>query len=331
MLLTYTRDPATNTWQNNTAVPGQTISDHALWLDLWQPTIDEDRFLESILKIEVPTREDMREIEPSSRLYTENGVCVMTTSLLVGVDTPTPGVTPITFILAPNRFCTIRYNEPSSINLFAGRLLRQPNNLLLAEDLFLTLLDVVVDRLADVLENHGHALDTLCNDVFAANTDPTQRQSASAKARDLQQVLRKLGSIGNVVSMARESLVSIGRLLSFVGPAGDAWLKAESQAHIKTLIRDVRFLGEYGDAINTKINFLLDATLGLIDIQQTQSVKILSIASVVFLPPTLIASIFGMNFQHIPGLDHPLGFAMAMIAIVLAGIMPYLYFYRQGL
>lgn len=329
MLLTYTRNPENNTWQNSTAVPGQTISDHTLWLDLWQPTLEEDRFLESILKIEVPTREDMREIEPSARLYTENGVCVMTTSLLVGVDTPTPGVTPITFILAPNRFCTIRYNEPSSINLFASRLLRQPNQLALAEDLFFTLLDVVVDRLADVLENHGHALDTLCNDVFA-NGEELGGQSPRAKTRDLQQVLRKLGGIGNVVSMARESLVSMGRLLSFVGPAADAWLKPESQAHIKTLIRDVRFLGEYADSINAKNNFLLDATLGLIDIQQTKTVKILSIASVVFLPPTLIASIFGMNFEHIPGLGDHNGFIWAMIGIVLAGLLPYLYFYRRG-
>jgi magnesium transporter len=328
MLLTYTRDPATNTWQNNTAIPGQVISDHALWLDLWQPTIDEDRFLESILKIEVPTREDMREIEPSSRLYTENGVCVMTTSLLVGVDTPTPGVTPITFILAPNRFCTIRYNEPSSILLFASRLLRQPNNLNLAEDLFMTLLDVVIDRLSDVLETHGHTLDSLCNEVFRNHGDNPNPADPTAPVQDMQSVLRRLGGIGNVVSMARESLVSIGRLLSFVGPAAETWLKPESQSHIKSLMRDVRFLGEYADSINTKINFLLDATLGFIDIQQNKTLKILSVASVVFLPPTLIASIFGMNFQHIPGLEHPFGFGIAMAAIILAGIIPYWLFYR---
>lgn len=296
-----------------------------------QPTADEDRFLESKLNIEIPTREDMRDIEPSSRLYTEGGNCFMTASMLVGSDTPNPTISPVTFILTPTILATVRYGEPSAFNRFSGRLLRQPNNLDKAEDLFFHLMDVVVDRLAEVLETNGHNLDTLSNDVFANRPDNNGDSMMNPNTNDMQQVLKRLGVIGNLVSMARESLVSIARLLSFVGPAAELWLKGESQSHIKTLIRDVRFLTEHADAINNKINFLLDATLGLIDLQQTNTMKVLSVASVVLLPPTLIASVFGMNFTHIPGLQSPSGFTIAMILIVLAGILPYLLFYRKKL
>jgi len=333
MLTLYTRN--LNLWQssqpNISSTDFAALSDQDLWIDLFQPTIEEDRFLESQLGIEVPTREDMRDIEPSSRLYTDHGLCVMTASLLVGADTPKPSISPVTFILTPNRLCTIRYAEPSSFSRFSSRLVRQANNLSSGESLFLTLLDVITDRLAEVLESHGHSLDVLSNDIFSNKPDDDPTRLIAAKAQDLQQVLKRLGQLGNTLSMARESLVSVARLLSFVGPSAENWLRADSQSHIKTLIRDVRFLTEHADAINGKINFLLDATLGLIDIQQTQTVKILSVASVVFLPPTLIASIFGMNFHHIPGLDNPYGFLLSLIFILLAGIVPYLIFYRKEL
>ncbi len=308
------------------------LADAAIWVDLLNPSPDEDRFLESQLGIEVPTREDMRDIEPSSRLYTENGVCVMTASLVVGADSPKPTISPVTFILTPNRFCTLRYDEPSALARFSGRFLRQPNNLCLAEDVFLTMMDVIVDRLAEVLENYGHSLDMLSADVFANNDDDSDANTLmSPKAHDLQSTLKKLGAIGNTVSIARESLVSVARLLSFVGPAAESWLKGESQSHIKTLLRDARFLTEHADSINVKINFLLDATLGLINIQQSNTVKILSVASVVFLPPTLIASVFGMNFHNIPGLDSQWGFAIVLLSIFLAGAIPYWMFNRKGM
>ncbi len=329
MLLTYTRTG--NSFQSAQHQIPAPIPDNVLWIDMLQPTAEEDRFLENKLNIEIPTREDMRDIEPSSRLYTESGNCFMTTSLLVGADTPNPTISPVTFILTPTMLATVRYGEPSAFNRFSGRLLRQPNALDKAEDLFFHLMDVVVDRLAEVLETNGHNLDTLSNDVFANRPDSSDGGMMNPNTQDMRQVLKRLGVIGNLVSMARESLVSIARLLSFVGPAGELWLKAESQSHTKTLIRDVRFLTEHADAINNKINFLLDATLGLIDLQQTNTMKVLSVASVVLLPPTLIASIFGMNFANIPGLASPSGFTVAMILIILAGILPYLLFYRKKL
>ncbi len=329
MLLTYIRNG--HSWQAIQHQIPASVPENTLWIDLLQPTSDEDRFLESHLSIEVPTREDMRDIEPSSRLYTDSGHCVMTTSLLVGADTPKPAISPVTFILTPNNLSTVRYAEPSAFNRFSSRLLRQPNNLNKSEDVFFHLMGGIVDRLAEVLETNGHSLDTLSNDVFSNKPQDDENTATPPDTPDMQQVLKRLGSIGNIVSMARESLVSIARLLSFVGPSAESWLRPENQLQIKTLIRDVRFLTEHADAINVKINFLLDATLGLIDIQQTKTVKILSVASVVFLPPTLIASVFGMNFEFIPGLRSPSGFTVAIIMILLAGILPYLFIYRKNI
>jgi magnesium transporter len=178
------------------------------------------------------------------------------------------------------------------------------------------------------LETHGHRLDNISTNVFGNKKEENDLDTETA---DLKEILKRLGATGNVLSKVRESLVSLARLLSFFGPASEHWLRLDNQAHVKSLIRDVRFLNEYCDSIEIKINFLLDATLGFIDIQQTNTMKILSIASVVFLPPTLIASVFGMNFSYIPILHTEWGFFLAVILMLLVAIFPYYYLKKKGL
>ncbi len=329
MLYLYTRDKS-NRWQNSPYTYGTEIDAGVLWIDVQHPTAEEDRFVEQLLGIEIPTREDMRDIEPSSRLYLDHGIAVMTASIIVGADTPKPVISPVTFILTQQRLYTIRYAEPSSFNRFASRLLRQPNQLASGEDIFLNLLGAIVDREAEILENCGHSLDLLSSDIFS-NRDEASDTMNSIDTTHLKRSLKRLGTAGNMVSLARESLVSIARLLSFSGPAAESWLRGDSQSTIKSLTRDVRFLSEHADSLNMKINFLLDAILGLIDLEQTNTVKVLSVASVTFLPPTLIASIFGMNFSKIPGLDSMAGFLVSILLIFISAIVPYFLFYRKKL
>lgn len=326
MITTYTRSD--NNWIAFSQTSLQEMPQNAVWIDLPNPSLDEDRHIEQLLGIEVPTREDMRDIEPSSRLYQDNNnACVMTTSLLVGADTDQPMLTPVTFILTPKHLVTLRYAEPSSFARFARNLTRQTSHLNGSQDVFLALLDTVIDRMAEVMENHHSKLDFISKEAFRSGRPLEENEQPV----DLQEVLSRLANTGNTLSKVRDSLVSIARLLSFVGPAADNWLRADNQAHIKSLLRDVRFLSEYYDSINSKINFILDATLGFIDIQTTNTVKILSVASVLFLPPTLVASVFGMNFQYIPMLHSEAGFYLGLFLIIMAGVLPYFYLKRRGL
>ena len=326
MLTTFIRQEGG--WVASSQTKLHELLPETLWIDLPNPSLDEDRHIERILGIEVPTREDMRDIEPSSRLYVDsNNSAVMTATLLVGADSENPSLSPVTFILTPKHLVTLRYADPSSFGRFARNLTRQSQNLASSQDVFLSLLDTVIDRLAEILENHHHRLDMIATEVFKIKYD----SQPSENAVDLREVLKRLGGTGNILSKVRDSLVSIARILSFVGPATENWVRADSQAHIKSLLRDVRFLSEYSDSINNKINFLLDATLGFIDIETTNTVKILSIASVVFLPPTLVASVFGMNFSYIPFLQTDWGFFLGLFLIIMAGLIPYAYLRSRGL
>ncbi|MGD9649763.1 MAG: magnesium transporter CorA family protein [Dongiaceae bacterium] len=298
----------------------------SIWIDLRNPPLSEDKWVEQILGFPVPTREDMGDIEPSSRLYTENGqACVMTTSLPLPGEGGTMDISPITFILTPKILVTARYSDPPAFKSVLSRATRIRNDSK-SVDIFFLLVGASVDKISELLEKATHDLDDLSNAIFR---NSIKTPDADTPPVDLQQVITRLGQIGDVNSKVRECLVSLARFFSFLSSAA-SWLNAEQQEHIKTLIRDVRFLGDHADFLNTKVNFLLDATLGLIDIEQTKIIKIFSVAATVFLPPTLIASVYGMNFHFMPELDKPWGYPLSVFLMLLSAIGPYFYFKRKN-
>jgi magnesium transporter len=305
--------------------PAAGIAPDHVWIDLLCPTAEEEQAVEQVLCIEVPTREEMQEIEISSRLYREDGALFMTATLMSQTETEQPQAEPVTFILVGERLVTIRYSEPKPFQIFAGRAARMGAAVARGEAILLALLDAVVDRTADILERLAADLDRLARDVF-------EHQSARpTKTRDFQEVLRQIGRKGDINSKLRESLVSIGRLLAFLSQGLETQKGSrEARARIKTLYRDAHSLTDHASFQSNKINFLLDATLGMINIEQNAIIKIFSVAAVVFLPPTLIASIYGMNFEHMPELRWLAGYPLALALMVLAAILPYLYFKRRG-
>ena len=144
-------------------------------------------------------------------------------------------------------------------------------------------------------------------------------------------LLRAIGREGEITSKARESAHSLGRLLTFLIHAANERKEVKPlQARIRTAARDVTSLTDHATFLSGKIVFLLDATLGSINIQQNDIIKIFSVAAVVFLPPTLIASIYGMNFRHMPELEWWYAYPLALALMVVAAIVPYLYFKRRG-
>jgi len=306
---------------------GQPLPPTAMWLDLYEPTTDERTRIESDLAIALPTREEMREIEPSSRLYVEGDASYMTATILNRADDPNPSADPITFVLARHTLVTLRYVDPRPVNSFAARIARQPNTCGAAEDALVGLLEAFIDRFADILERVSLDLDQTSRTIF--DTKP----SRPGGERDLQAVLKTLARNDDLASTARESLLSLSRVIRFLGTVMEAWPKKDSKElklRLKTGSRDIVSLAEHASFETNKVNFLLNATLGMINIEQNRIIKLFSVAAVVFLPPTLVASLYGMNFKHMPELDWTFGYPLAIGLMILSAVLPYVFFKRKG-
>ena len=304
-----------------------TIAPEALWLDLIEPTPEEERLVETTFGIDVPTREEMREIEASNRLYEEAGAMYMTITIVTRLDTDLPESAQITFIVAKERLVTNRYVDPLPFQRFIAFAEKHPNSCTSAPMILAGLIEAIVNRMADVLERVGADLDQLSTDTF---TPPKKRRSARTQSRDTRAVLARVGQNGDLNSKARESLVSVNRLLTFVQQTTALTLPNDVRSRFRTLSRDVLALSDHASFVASKATFLLEATLGLINIEQNNIIKIFSVAAVVFLPPTLIASIYGMNFHVMPELSWIGGYPMAIVLMIISAILPYVYFKRRG-
>jgi magnesium transporter len=300
--------------------PGSPPPDEAVWIDLVTPTVQEDKLVEKLLGIAVPTREEMQEIEVSSRLYVENGARYMTATLMCQSDTATPKTTPVTFILSSHKLATVRYDDPRPFAIVEHKLARSCPTTVSGESVLMDLLDAVIDRSADILERIGVEVDQVSHSIFEPEVE--------AKQPSYKDVLKALGRKGDLTSKVRESLVSIGRLLLFLTNEAESlrW-KKDVRAHLQSMRRDTASLSDHATYLANKITFLLDAMLGVVNIEQNAIIKIFSIAAVIFMPPTLVASIYGMNFHHnMIELEWEFGYPFALILMVFAAVLPILYF-----
>jgi magnesium transporter len=302
---------------------------NATWIDLLNPTPEEERAVQDALKLEVPTREEMQEIESSSRLYKEGEVLFLTASFLYGSEEGEFGSTPITFVLAPTALVTVRYATPKAFSTFALRARRQALPILKTPDgVMLHLFEQIVDRLADILERTASDMDRASQSTF--RNARNRAVKANKRDVDLRQALIALGQVGEVTSRASDTLLGLTRILTFVGAEKANAVRKENQVMIKTLVRDVRSLVEYANTMNNKAQFLLDAVLGIISMDQNGIIKTFTVASVALMPPTLVASIYGMNFEDMPELKWVLGYPWAIGLMVLSALLPIAYFKRKG-
>lgn len=295
----------------------------AIWFDLANPTLEEEHALETLLGIELPTRDEMREIETSSRLYSENGGTYMTALVLSHSDSDDIVIDPISFILTGKRLVTIRYSEPRVFAGFPARAEKTQLGLEDGQDVLMALLEAVVDRLADILERTGRDIDTISRNIFGIGAEVAQ------KAPDYKAILTLIGRKGDLTSHIRDSIATLERLTAYVGPKLSG-LDIGCREQLGALSADIHSLSDHLEFIAQKTTFLLDATLGLINIEQNGIIKIFSVASVVFLPPTLVASIYGMNYKYMPELDWHYGYPFAIGVMILSAVLPFFYFKRRG-
>lgn len=322
MLRMYSRN-------GNKIVPVETYlpTDPPIWLDLIAPSDDEVREVEGHISITLPTKAEMEEIELSARLYTEEDAVFMTMTALAHLDTDSPVKTPVTFILKGTSLVTVRYVEPKPFLAYLSRAQR-PGGLphQNGEQVMLGLIEAMIDRTADALERIGNDMDLMSREVFKK-----ERQKADKKTRNLEALIAQVGHKGEMLTMVQESLVSTSRLVAYYAAGQDA---SDDNRTTKQLIRiiqrDATSLGDHARALSGRLDFLLNATLGLINLEQNQIIKIFSVAAVVFLPPTLVASVYGMNFDFMPELGWFLGYPWALGLMMLSAFLPFLYFKRKG-
>jgi magnesium transporter len=300
---------------------GMPIPSDSLWIDLIEPTREEDRIVEAHLGIQIPTREEMADIEPSEILYAESNAQYMTARVLCHSETEQPKLTNITFILTERALVTVRYDEPRSFNMFTSRAVKAGGCRHQPEAVLDGLIETVIDRAAEILANLGSEIDTVSRSIFDSKANAPRRTST------FKTVLESLGRRGDIISNVRESMVSVERLLLFLSASMHRPQRASGfQAEWRTAIRDVQSIEEHATFLANKIQFLLDATLGLISIEQNDIIKLFSVMAVIFMPPTLIASVYGMNFKTMPELQWEWGYPMAVVMMVCAAVFPYLLF-----
>ena len=295
------------------------------WLDLLEPTREEEVLAERFIGSNVPTRADLQEIEPSSRLYQRGDTLYMTVSTLTGIDEGEPTSSPIGFILTKSQLVTVRYADPRPFRLLADHWKREPGLATDANHMFIRLLDAIVDRLADEIERSHAESETLSRHIFAKDLDERR-----IPAKRLTALLTRIGRAQSLLSRIRETAVSTSRLLHFLAATQRVRTLDDERDHVGSLIADVAALIDHSSFLSEQLTFQLDASLGLISIEQNAAMKLFSWAALVFLPPTLVAGIYGMNFEHMPELKWLYGYPMALGIMLVSAVGPWYYMRRRG-
>ena len=296
----------------------------AIWVDLQRPEPEEAARVATGLGVEVPSLADMEEIEISNRFYREGEQEFMTVILPGQAPDGSQGTGPVTFVLTPACLLTVRHHAPRPFETFAVRADRSSTGCSTPPRLFVGLGEEIVARFADLLEASGRVLDAIAARIYAGS-----RQALTPD--ELEDALRSIGREGEVIARVRLGLLSMERMLSvfslWQGARGDG--KA-LRGPVKTLLRDINALEVHADFLSGRVGLATDTTLGMVNLRQNSSVRMMSVVAALFLPPTLIASIYGMNFELIPELGWRLGYPLSLAAMVLSAAATWAWFRWKG-
>ena len=292
----------------------------AIWIDLREPTPEEVGRVADATGLAIPSEADINEIESSSRLATREGALYLSLPLVSRPETEPRSVS-IGFVLTPDRLITVRFAPSRLFDRFMEQTDEAAHR---SAHIMVGLLEAIVDRQADALEQVKAELETISHRIFCDDM-----AAASGRKREdalLRTTLVSLGRIGDLVSHVRESQVSAGRIVPYVETTAADWLPKELKPRLRTLRRDIASLNDFDTHLNDKLQFLLDATLGFINIAQNNVMKVLTVVSVAGMPPVLIAGIYGMNFKIMPELGWAWGYPYSLVLIALSTLIPLLIF-----
>jgi magnesium transporter len=292
---------------------------HAVWIDLQSATAEETERVQQATGLTVPSLADVSEIETSSRLSTRSGALYLSMPLIQYSEDGPRGVS-AGFVVSPDRLITVRFAPSKLFDTFPDHMPRSSTRNEAGVHIFVGLMEAIVDRQADVLEQVRADLDVISHGIFAMGVN----QEGGRKAEDatLRRTLGQLGRIGELISHVRDTQVGAARIVPYVEATAAEWLPEELAPRLVTLRQDIASVSDFDTHLNDKLQFLLDATLGFINIAQNNVMKVMAIASVVGIPPVLIAGVYGMNFKNIPEYDWAWGYAWGWGLIILTTLIP---------
>lgn len=298
-----------------------------IWLDLQSPTPDEIARAEALIGTRIPTLADVTEIEASSRLRNRNGVLTLTAPLAA----PHPaeeGPSTVGFILSHGRLATIRFAPLSAFDAVAASI--EDGSAVPADGLevFTHINEELVDRIADGLEHLAADLGAISASAF--HREDKQARKAVRTNMALRAQLRQVGRLGNRLSEIRDGLLGLGRVVAFAEQFGCDVSQADLKARLTSIRHDIASLNEYQEHLSNKVQFVLDALVGLIGIAQNEVFKVLTIVSIAGIPPTVVVGVYGMNFKYMPELNWPWGYPFGLAMVVLSTIIPLIWFKIRG-
>jgi len=296
------------------------------WIDLLRPTPEEQERVAREYGLQVPARAALEEIESSSRLRAEGRVLTLSMPLTVTAERSDPLPAPLGFILSPSLLVTVRFTELPGFGAVRDRLDKSAAPVD-STGVFAALIEMMVDYRADLLENISAEIGAVSKRAFAQQAPRTRRPVVDG---GLRRMLAGVGAAGDRLSEIRESLLGLQRIVGFACEMAHDWLRPEIRARLTTARDDLASLSDYENHLWSKIQFLLDAILGFINTDQNDIFKVLTIVSVVGIPPTLIASMYGMNFHNMPELSWRYGYQFGLVLILASIILPILWFKWRG-
>ncbi len=299
-----------------------------IWIDLLDPTADEIAQVERECGLSLPSRDRLEEIESSSRLQAHNGVLNLSMPITVDRENGPGAPTPIGFVLSAKQLITIRYAELGSFAV-AHKAIAADATEHTTATVFAVLLESLIDFGADILEQISGQMNAVSQQIFTAPAIPARRDIRRSH-RSLRETLTLVGHAGERVSHIRETLLALQRFIPFVGDKCAPWIGPDVQARLKTAGTDIQSLVDFESHLSGKVQFLLDAVLGFINTEQNDIFKVLTIVSVVGIPPTLIASMYGMNFHNMPEYSWSFGYQWGLGLIFISAVLPALWFKWRG-
>ena len=307
----------------------QALPSGTVWIDLFNETPDENAFVERVTGLTMPSAHRLAEVETSSRQSIDGDALVMSSPVLYR-DNGSVYTTPVGFVLGPQLLVTLRTIDLKAFSDFLARIrTHEVEPLCDGADAFLGLLDAIVDRMADGIESVGTDLDIVSKRIFGAHEDEETKKPSKREKR-MQDILQIIGRSGDLTAQARDSLLGLNRMVGFVQANAEKHLPSHDVRRLETIKQDIASLNEYETHLTDKVQFLLNSTLGFINIEQNRTFKLLTVASVIGIPPTFVVGLYGMNFKTMPEYDWAYGYQYGLVLIVLSIVVPVVWLRYKG-
>ena len=296
------------------SLEGSEDKNSVIWIDMLLPTIEEVRAVENMFDMQFPTKQETEEIELSSRYWEENNRIEINSYFLINDNNSAFNET-VSFILQGNLLISVRYKKLQSFDTFTKKLLISPREFKTGYSIFCQIIDIRIDADADTIENLSKEITKIRKHVF---TD---------YSNDDEEILEKISTFEDLNMKIRENLTDKQRILNSL-------LKSQKfvddKHELPIMLKDIKSLIDHTNFNFERLDYLQNIFIGILSIEQNKVIKIFTIVNVIFLPPTLIASIYGMNFDFMPELHWEYGYLISVVFMVIASITPILIFKKKG-